>query len=189
MPLYHQFRNGTDRGSLSMERTNERVIERPTSRILVLDPSDRILLFFAAIGYSIEPERCPDAKGFWALPGGGLEAGETHLQAARRELREETGIVPDDAALRLIATRDVCYPWKGRIYRSREQYFFTRAVTDVLDASGWGEGDRRWMRDLGWWSIDALLATGDVVRPPGLASLAQRLRSGHLPEAPLVLPP
>ena len=99
----------TDRGS--------EVIERPTSRILVLDPADRILLFFAAIGHSIEPERRPDADGFWALPGGGLESGESHLEAAVRELREETGILADASVLKLIATRDVHYPWKGRTYR------------------------------------------------------------------------
>ena len=66
------------------------VFQRPTSRILVLDPGDRILLFFGEVGYSLEPHRRPDATGFWMLPGGGVDPGESHDAAASRELWEET---------------------------------------------------------------------------------------------------
>ena len=35
----------------------------------------------------------PPAKGVWAIPGGGVELGETLEKAAEREVLEETGIV------------------------------------------------------------------------------------------------
>ncbi|MBU3728998.1 MAG: NUDIX domain-containing protein [Phycisphaerales bacterium] len=49
-------------------------------------------------GWSIlVAQRLPDAPilpGFWELPGGKVEPGEDALSAARRELAEETGVVP-----------------------------------------------------------------------------------------------
>lgn len=41
----------------------------------------------------------PPDQGLWGFPGGRMEIGESHLDAALRELNEETGIVGDDPRL------------------------------------------------------------------------------------------
>ena len=40
----------------------------------------------------VERDRGPSA-GMWSLPGGSIEVGETAEDAARREVREETGLI------------------------------------------------------------------------------------------------
>ncbi|QIB33313.1 NUDIX hydrolase [Ancylobacter pratisalsi] len=46
----------------------------------------------------------PPDQGLWGFPGGRMEVGETHFDAALRELMEETGIVAD--APRLLTVLD-----------------------------------------------------------------------------------
>jgi ADP-ribose pyrophosphatase len=51
--------------------------------MMAVDEKKRILL--------VRQFRLPAAKYLWELPAGRIDAGETALQAARRELKEETG--------------------------------------------------------------------------------------------------
>lgn len=170
-----------------MDTPSQSIHQRPTARVLVLDPRDRVLMFFGEVGYSLEPQRRPDATGFWMLPGGGVDPGESHDEAAVRELREETGMITP-GELPWIAQRDYTYFWKGRTIRTLERIYLHRSATTAIDTSGWLAGDASWIRDMGWWTFDRLATTADIVRPPGIVQLAADILAGRIPAEPVELP-
>jgi 8-oxo-dGTP pyrophosphatase MutT (NUDIX family) len=59
---------------------------RLSGRLLVLDPAERLLLV-----RSRDPAY-PELGEWWEVPGGGVDPGETTVDAALREVTEETGI-------------------------------------------------------------------------------------------------
>jgi ADP-ribose pyrophosphatase YjhB (NUDIX family) len=59
-----------------------------------------VLVPVAGAGLLVVRRGIDPGKGMLALPGGFLEAHETWQEGAARELREETGVVLDPAALR-----------------------------------------------------------------------------------------
>jgi ADP-ribose pyrophosphatase len=63
---------------------NRSVVRHPGSAVMMaVDDRDQVLL--------VRQYRLPADRTLWELPAGKLDPGETPLQAARRELKEETG--------------------------------------------------------------------------------------------------
>lgn len=51
----------------------------------------------------------PPQRGFWAIPAGYMELGETLAEAAARELREETGLALEPSGLRLYSLGSITH--------------------------------------------------------------------------------
>jgi len=144
--------------------------ERPSSRLLVIDPLDRILLF------KFEHKQGPLAgQRFWATPGGGLDPGESYAQAARRELLEETGLAVEDPGPE-VHQRVVTFQMPdGDIVRADERFFLVRVEGALISTERWNDLEREVMGTHRWWSTVELLSTSDQIWPEDLHNLLLRL--------------
>jgi 8-oxo-dGTP pyrophosphatase MutT (NUDIX family) len=141
---------------------------RQAARILLLDPHGRVLLFRGG-----DPGR-PNAGTWWFTPGGGVEHGEASAQAARRELREETGLEVGEMG-EVVLRRRVEHEFEGQKYLQEEEFFLVRCPVFEVVESGWTESERRVVIEHRWWSRGELQKSPDTIYPHGLAAILDGL--------------
>lgn len=137
---------------------------RRTSRIVLLDQHDRVLLFL-----TVAPDTSGRAR--WITPGGGVDAGEDHAAAARRELWEETGLaVPELGAP--IWAHDFTVEWDAADHDTgHAEFFFARTTNFEPSRAGWTAEEHRDVLAHRWWSLDDLDSTGESYEPAELRDL------------------
>jgi 8-oxo-dGTP diphosphatase len=111
---------------------------------------------------------------FWALPGGEIEPGETEVEAAVREVREELGLDVDVV---------------GPVYCDRNQFLHQGEMQDNTDFLFWAKcrreeprligvtvDEREIMREIRWWSEEEIAKSRERIFPE---NLAERVREQY----------
>jgi 8-oxo-dGTP pyrophosphatase MutT (NUDIX family) len=151
-------------------------VERNAIRLIVLDAQASVLLLHTRDLSSENFGSC------WELPGGGIEAGESLLDAAARELREETGLVLDPAyALCPTWHRDVVYDYRGERRLQHEAIAIVRlnvTAPRILTTSQVGfEAEDHFEHR--WWTQAEIASSGEQFFPRSLPVRLPQVLAGE----------
>ena len=146
----------------------------------------RAQTFRAGVGAIIQKEdgkvlslERKDIPGAWQLPQGGLDQGESPIEAVRREILEETGIEPKHLELVGEASRLLAYelPLESRsqkIGRGQVQYWFLFRFTGPDEAITLG--DHKEFKDWKWIAMDELIAKVVIFKQPVYQELVREFK-------------
>ncbi|MEE2032736.1 NUDIX hydrolase, partial [Rhodococcus chondri] len=146
---------------------------RTSARVVLFDEGGRVLLLRG------HDPAVPDAH-FWFTIGGAVEPGETLLDAAVREIAEETGLEVNRVRVSGPMWRRVAvFPFNGEVLHSEEMFFAAQAPAFSPDSNGFTELERRMRLEHRWFEIGEvqdLLLSGEPLYPQELPHLLVEAR-------------
>jgi TDG/mug DNA glycosylase family protein len=147
---------------------SEWVIPTPRTavRALVVDAEDRVLL--------VRFENPATHDTWWATPGGGIEEGESHEIALRRELAEELGLHDFELGV-LVSEHERVFSWDRHLTSQRNSIYLVRVQAHepqpTIDLAA--EGVSSWR----WWTLEELERTDERLTPPGFVEQVRTILS------------
>jgi 8-oxo-dGTP pyrophosphatase MutT (NUDIX family) len=131
---------------------------RLTARVVLLNHENQIMLL-----KFVEPHRT-----FWLTPGGKIEDNESPLEAARRELFEETGV----SAAEFVTPHSWYCEGIGMCHGSptffKHYFFLARVQSSEISTVHLNCDEKEIIQEYRWWDLDDLISSNESFYPNGL---------------------
>jgi 8-oxo-dGTP diphosphatase len=150
---------------------------RQAVRALVVTPDEEVLLARFVF---------PNGVELWALPGGGVEHGETDAEALRRELHEELGLADVEIGPH-VWNREHIVPMRTGHDGQRDRIHLVRCERFEPEPTiGWPAMRDEYVFELRWWTVAEIVGRADLRFVPRrlAAHLADLLAQG-VPRRPV----
>lgn len=150
---------------------------RTAARALMVDEHDRVLLVRFVFPSGVE---------VWALPGGGLEDGETPEQGLRRELHEELGVIDLEIGPHIWSREHVIPMVTGHDGQRDQIHAVRTSHFEPVPQIGWEQLHTEFVFEMRWWSLHQIESASEVrFAPRRLAALFSAFLRDGPPATPI----
>ena len=160
---------------------------RNSIKIILLNSKNELLLI-CTDDKSIKNSEGKYNGKFWQLVGGKIEEGESYLEAATRELFEETSLTESDVEFgNIVWYGNVDLNIRGTETRLNQSFIYAKTDKTDVNLRHLTDEEKPAVKFLKWMSLDEIKNCTDIIYPLVLPEYLPDILNGNLPEEPIYI--